>query len=275
MATAYKFGSKGLETSLMVITPELALKWLEDANTSNRNLSQRQVDKLAYDMVTGNWRTTHQGIAFYDDGTLADGQHRLAAIAKSGIAQTMLVITGLSCADSIGIDQHRPRSVVDTIRIVEGENWINKNVVAISRFLMSLGTNRVSTISQIREFAHTHKECILFALSTFRKSRRYMSTAPVFAAVTVAAMNGVNREKLAQFSEILLNGAATSPTHLAAIRLREWLMKPEKTYGALYHNSVYLRSQRAIEAFAASQPLGRLFEPSEPIWTVPLADYQG
>jgi len=275
MATAYKFDADSLETSLMLITPELASKWLEDANTSNRNISQRQVDKLAHDMVSGNWRTTHQGIAFYDDGALADGQHRLAAIVRSGIAQTMLVITGLSRSDCIGIDQHRPRSVVDTIRISEGENWINKNVVSVSRFLMSLGNNRVATISQIREFAHAHKDCILFALSTFGKSRRYMSTAPVFAAMAVAAMNGVNREKLAQFSEILLNGAATSPTHLAAIRLREWLMKPERAYGALYQNSVYLRSQRAIEAFAASQPLGRLYEPAEPIWTVPLADYQG
>lgn len=256
-------------TRMVLITPDIAGMWLKTSNTANRNISHRQVEKLAHDMKTGNWRTTHQGIAFYEDGTLADGQHRLAAIVRSGIAQTMLVITGLSSADAVGIDQNRPRSVVDTLRIADGENWINKNVVAVSRFLLSQGGAKIPTISQISEFANLHRECILFALSTFGKARRNLSVASVFAAVTVAAMNGIDRAKLAEFSEILLSGMATSPLHMAAIRLREWLLRPESVRGAAYQTSVYLKTQRAIEAFASNQTLGRLHEPAAPIWTVP------
>lgn len=258
-----------IKTSSVLITPDLAAMWLNTSNTANRNLSHRQVDKLAHDMSAGKWRTTHQGIAFYEDGELADGQHRLAAIVKSGIAQQMLVMTGINRADAIGIDQNRPRSVVDSLRISGGDAWINKNVVAASRFLLCKGGSRVPTISEISAFAHTHRDCILFALSTFGKTRRNLSVAPVFAAVTVAAMNGVNRAKLAEFSEILLSGVATSPAHMAAIRLREWLMKPESVRGAAYQNSVYLRTQRAIDAFAVGKPLARLLEPAEPLWNVP------
>lgn len=259
-----------IKTSTVTITPQLAAMWLETANTANRNISHRQVDKLARDMMAGNWRVTHQGIAFYEDGTLADGQHRLAAIVKSGAAQTMLVVTGLSSADGIGIDQHRARSTVDVLRIADGDSsWIGKNVVAVSRFLLSLNGSRVPTISEISGFANAHRESISFALSSFHTMRRGLTTAPVFSAVAVAAMNGLDRAKLAQFAEILVNGAATSPDHLAAIRLREWLMKPESVRGAAYQNSAYLRTQRAIEAFDNAQPITRLHQPSAPIWTIP------
>ena len=258
-----------IETSTVLINPDLAAMWLKTGNTANRSISERQVDKLANDMRMGNWRQTHQGIAFYEDGVLADGQHRLSAIIKSGIAQQMLVVTGLDRADSIGIDQNRPRSAIDTLRIAGGDTWISKDVVAVSRFLLCITGTRLPSISEIGEFANAYRDCILFALSTFGKSRRGISVAPVFAGVAVAAMNGIDRQRLSEFSEILLSGVATSPTHMGAIRLREWLMRPAAVRGAAYQNSVYLRTQRAIEAFAMAQPLGRLFEPSEPIWNVP------
>ena len=258
-----------IKTSTVLITPDLAAMWLKTSNKANRSIGERHVDKLANDMILGKWRTTHQGIAFYEDGVLADGQHRLAAIIKSGIAQQMLVVTGLERADAIGIDQNRPRSAVDTIKIASGDTWITKNVVAVSRYLLFRGGTPVPTISQISEFANTHRDCILFALSTFGKARRNLSVAPVFAAVTVATMNGIDRQKLAEFSGILLSGVATSPAHMGAIRLREWLMGPRHVRGSVYQNSVYLRAQRAIEAFDMAQPLARLFEPTAPIWDVP------
>ena len=33
--------------------------------------------------AVGQWASTHQGIAFADDDTLIDGQHRLLAIVKA------------------------------------------------------------------------------------------------------------------------------------------------------------------------------------------------
>jgi len=92
-----------IKTSTVLITPDLAAMWLKTSNKANRSIGERHVDKLANDMISGKWRTTHQGIAFYEDGVLADGQHRLAAIIKSGIAQQMLVVTGLERADAIDL----------------------------------------------------------------------------------------------------------------------------------------------------------------------------
>jgi len=78
----------------ILVTPELAVEWLA-LNVKNRAKRAWWVNSLSNMMQRGEWITTHQGIAFSKDGVLLDGQHRLEAIIESGIAQEMLVVTGL------------------------------------------------------------------------------------------------------------------------------------------------------------------------------------
>jgi hypothetical protein len=97
--------NKPMKTKLMIITPAIAKQWLEQSNTDNRRLRQTWVEQLARDMRRGVFVTTHQGIAFADDGTLLDGQHRLAAVVLSGKAIEMIVTTGLPKVCSLpGLD---------------------------------------------------------------------------------------------------------------------------------------------------------------------------
>jgi len=71
-----------MQITRMNVTPEMAQSWLDAANTGNRTMTRRVVSKYADDMIAGRWIDTHQNaIAFYDDGSLADGQHRLGAVA--------------------------------------------------------------------------------------------------------------------------------------------------------------------------------------------------
>lgn len=76
------------------ITPELAREWF-GFNTHNRPLRQRTVSAYAWDMLSGNWQWNGESVKFAADGTLLDGQHRLAAIAEAGVTVRMLVIRGL------------------------------------------------------------------------------------------------------------------------------------------------------------------------------------
>jgi hypothetical protein len=48
-------------------------------------LSKRTVRDFAEAMRRGDWRLTHQGIAFDASGALVDGQHRLAAIVEADV----------------------------------------------------------------------------------------------------------------------------------------------------------------------------------------------
>ena len=68
------------DVQLVEITPELAHEWL-GFNTHNRNIRQRIVTAYAADMTGGDWQWNGESIKFAEDGTLLDGQHRLAADA--------------------------------------------------------------------------------------------------------------------------------------------------------------------------------------------------
>lgn len=81
-----------MQTIIKLITPEIAAYILR-GNTHNREINQRQVAIWAEAMRRGEWKLTHQGIAISSDGRLIDGQHRLLAIIKAGIALEMMVAT--------------------------------------------------------------------------------------------------------------------------------------------------------------------------------------
>jgi hypothetical protein len=86
-------GSK-VETRWVLVTPDMAELYLV-ANTENRMLRPKHIDRIASDMKKDRFLTTHQGIAFDEDGVMIDGQHRCQAIVDSGKGQWMLITSGL------------------------------------------------------------------------------------------------------------------------------------------------------------------------------------
>lgn len=77
---------------VMTVTSKIAKEWLERNAVNNRKINPNRVRMYAEDMRSGNWKLTHQGIAFDADGQLIDGQHRLAAVVKSGVPVRMLIM---------------------------------------------------------------------------------------------------------------------------------------------------------------------------------------
>jgi len=82
-----------MEYKKVTITPALAEEWLR-CNTLNRKLSSGKVIDYGIEMAEGRWcEDSHQGISFGVDGSIMDGQHRLAAIALSGVTLNLWVAT--------------------------------------------------------------------------------------------------------------------------------------------------------------------------------------
>lgn len=102
--------------NIVEVTPDLAEKWLNQ-NSHNRNLRERAVLAYARDMKAGNWTENGESIKFAKDGTLLDGQHRLWAIAESGVTVRMLVVTGLDRTDQETMDAGRKRSLADALHL--------------------------------------------------------------------------------------------------------------------------------------------------------------
>lgn len=97
------------------ITPAQAKKWLASKNKDNRGLRMGMVNAYARDIESGNWKFTGDAIRFNGDGTLIDGQHRLAAVVKSGKAIQSVVMRGLESESKFVFDTGAKRSLSDVL----------------------------------------------------------------------------------------------------------------------------------------------------------------
>jgi hypothetical protein len=119
-----------LSMEVIDITPELAKEML-GRNVSNRRLTEGVVKAYARDMQAGRWTLNGEAIQFSEDGTLLNGQHRLSAIALSGVTVKMLVIHGLPKKAQETMDAGKKRTAVDNFTL-RGETHA-KTLAAIAR----------------------------------------------------------------------------------------------------------------------------------------------
>jgi len=183
-----------------------ALELLE-YNTRNRTLRQSDVDAIAADIVDGEWQFTGDTIklARGSDGTfLADAQHRLAGIAKSGLAVPVIIVNNLDPAITETIDQGRPRAVGDILRMTYGRQLIRNESIISGIAALHLALMRPGRHSRKVVAEHANQNFDLFsewaswAKGISSDSGRVAVTARRFAAamspgpVAVLAIHMVN-----------------------------------------------------------------------------------
>src|SRR5581483_4804534 len=106
--------------------------WLKRLPDYQRRMDERQVVKLTTAIQNGEWQENGATIVFNEDGELIDGQHRLAAVIRSGKTIWSLVVRGVSSKESVfhTIGDEKPRRVTDLLRTAN----VN-NVAAVARYL--------------------------------------------------------------------------------------------------------------------------------------------
>jgi hypothetical protein len=93
-------------------------------NRRNRHSRPTHVARLAADMANGDWRNGST-ILLADDGgvqLLLDGQHRLAAIVKSGVTVELVIISGLALDDQAAVDTGLRRGLADVLTLAGEKN---------------------------------------------------------------------------------------------------------------------------------------------------------
>lgn len=99
------------------ITPEQALVYLEQM-PRNRRLVQAKVDRLAKDMQDGLWMPELcDPLRFDTDGHLIDGQHRLWAVASTGLPFDFTIVRNLPTEAIYLIDSGKSRNLADALHI--------------------------------------------------------------------------------------------------------------------------------------------------------------
>jgi hypothetical protein len=121
-----------METRLTLVTPGMAREWL-DRNTDNRPLRPGVVDGFLQAYRRGEWKITHQGIAFSKSGRLLDGQHRLTFISElpDKTVVPMNVSNDLDEDAFDSIDQGFRRTTSDLYRVSAG-------LVAVGNFVCKI-----------------------------------------------------------------------------------------------------------------------------------------
>ena len=196
-----------MRTDLVQVTPDMARNML-NSNPVNRRLSERAVSDLAKAILNNDWQITHQGIAFYDDGTLADGQHRLTAVVKANVPVYMMITKGLSKEAAMSIDSGRRRSLIDGVKISGAAPWMEAKHINLVPIIVH--PKRLTDMQKL-EFLVGMKPYVEFATDAFVSNRRYLTGSIIHAALTMAAYHGEDTEKLKRFARVLLDVIMADP----------------------------------------------------------------
>jgi len=242
-----------MEVSVERITPARAEKML-NRNCSNRELRTGLVEKYARDMANEKWTQCPSPIAVYEDGDIADGQHRLWAIVESGVGQTFIVARGLTREDGLNIDMGLNRTLVDNARISGVNTELSNRLIAVARAVDTGNRGGRSSVSlssaQRIEMVEKHGEASRWALANAPAGRSF-SHAIVVGAMARAWYWEEDKARLAQFAEVLGKGFMADEGDSAAIAIRNFLMAG--TANGYGHTDVwrdaFLKVQNAIRYF--------------------------
>jgi len=107
-----------IHTDYMKVTPQMAEGWLTFNLIKNRRLTPSVINRYAADMRSGDWIGDNgETVKFTRDGTLVDGQHRLHAIAMTGVPQYLLVAFNVHEAAFSTVDAGKKRGFGDVLSI--------------------------------------------------------------------------------------------------------------------------------------------------------------
>jgi hypothetical protein len=254
----------------MTVTPQTALEWLENANSRNRPLSQNHINKLARDMKNGQWKLTHEGIAFDPNGVLLDGQHRLWAIVESETAIQTLVFYNVASDSVLTINGGRPRTVVDILKIANRDGHLsNSHTSTLRAMLGGYGTLPTLTPQETSEILAIHREAIDFAVKHLSYCRSQGICNATTRAVIARAWYSSDHDRLVQFCDILTSGiVGYIPSATAMMALRHYLMMT-KDSSAGARRERYGRTERALRAFLNDESIAKLVAANKELYPLP------
>ena len=181
----------GLSAYKVLVTPAMAQDWLDSGNIDNRYVRNQVVRRYAIMMTRGEWKATHQGVAF-SDRRLIDGQHRLLAIVQSGKPQWMVVF--IEQEDDVygKIDRGAGRTLRDDLGIhnhtVDGAVWLAQTAMADP-------TSRSVTPEMVRKVIEVFEPSFSALQAAAASNVRGRTNASIRAAVALHHFASDNADK--------------------------------------------------------------------------------
>jgi hypothetical protein len=266
---------------VLTVTPEWAAKVLELRNTENRDEKPAYQEKLIHALRTDRWYLTNQGIGFFENGQLADGQNRLASIVRSGVPAEIVVVFGIDPDAKAAIDDGVKRSDLDIARL-SGDRATPRRAIMIANTLISMMRNGINYPDKYekQDFYRKYMDGLMFTHNLFVPvKRRGITQISVLAAVCRAFYHFKDTEerleRLRHFVKVLNDGLGDQHRDRAAIKLRNMLL--DETTGqsksrmntGYAREEVYRKTEKAIQHFMREEAIEKLYEAREELFPLP------
>lgn len=109
-------------TTIELITPQIAEKYLSTNIGHQRNVTMSHQLHLKQQMEKGQWLMTGEPIIFDGDGRLIDGQHRLRALIAANRSIEFVITRGVPTDSFVAINRGKPRSNANIFAIHGAKN---------------------------------------------------------------------------------------------------------------------------------------------------------
>jgi hypothetical protein len=259
------------------VTPEKAAEYLKDNHANQRNLTNSHMWHLAQQMKNGQWKMNGESIIFDWDGNIADGQHRLHSVIKSGVACDFVIVRGIDPSCFPTIDRGKPRSngnifaingianfniaASSTMGVLNYRRALAVKVVKNGEVVKSRGSLntyiRPSSTDLLAEYEkHTLKYESAIKIAIDCRTKAAPSCVGTVAAL--ALIDGkMGEDYVVQFWKSFKSGA-NLPEKSPILKLTERLSKNADTKTKLSQNHTILLMAKAWNFYAQEKPCGVL-----------------
>ena len=216
-ADLYLNAKENVTARIEMITPIMAQAWLQNQEV-NRPIRKDGVNKIATDIIAGNWCVNGETIVILENGKLKDGQHRLTAIIQANCPIPSVVVRGVP-NDARIHDVGARRTTVDIAKMNRLEGITAKKQVhaavralfAFREMINGYSVHNVGTIltdSELMRFLSENEQMLGNALEACYGScsKNITARGGVIAATFAALSAGIQVDELQPFFNVVSKG---------------------------------------------------------------------
>lgn len=241
-----------IEAKVVHMTPEIALQWREKNTNNFRKLNLAKVGQYASDITSGNWALNGEAIEFYDDGTLANGQHRIEAVIRAGKAIDVLVVTGID--KKVAVYDIGSNRSAQQLAANMGLSVNNPRLAAAS-FIMNVGDHnthgKIEVLEYYASLSEYFDQAYKYSNKGVNKQKILIKAGAIAAIYCSGVLNLMNDDKIEAFCTITNSGMPYSSYVMEpAIVLRNMILNGELgTTGTQFMNRCFNATWQAMVRF--------------------------
>jgi hypothetical protein len=269
VAEATALGVSGQPARAIVLSPGTAAVLYTFHNPLNRNFTISKAYGMREMIQRGAFKMHHQGIAFYPDGNLADGQHRVAACALSGTKIPLMVFNDFDKDAIDAIDRAKGRTLGEALTMlgVADANIVATTAKIVFAYMFERDHKTKPYIDdpKLERWVQQNREVVGQSVEIGRNSTRNISEPSMSQALAtqyalLMLLGGWTSDRVVGFIASVQQGVATYP-EAPTVELSRKLMKSayaEKKKDKLSSREKLALGLKAASLWDRSMSIGRL-----------------